>query len=243
MLYRYGLARISGVSFTAAEQAVPFQVSGMLRADVPVYSVVEGSTDFMPGDRERARCSSGMTGCPALLWVGRLNSNKDPLTILEAVSIAAREFPALQLWCAFHEAPLLKEVCARIESDPWLVPRVHLLGKQTQKQIQSLCQAADLFVLGSQEEGSGYALLEAMACGLPAVVSDIPPFRKITGAGRCASLVERGNARAFAAAIKMSQERQQSREAVRRHFDENLAYSAIGRQLVDVYRDLLGRAT
>ena len=41
--------------------------------------------------------------------------------------------------------------------------------------------AADLFVVGSHHEGSGYALMEACACGAVPVVSDIPTFRLLAG--------------------------------------------------------------
>ena len=242
ILYRYGLGRVAGVSFTALEQAGPLRSCGMLPAAIPIYSVVEGSTAFVPGDRNAARLATGMAGSPALLWVGRLDENKDPLTILEAVSHAARELSALRLWFVFHDAPLLDAVRARIAGDPWLAPRVHLLGKQTPEQVELLCRAADIFVLGSGREGSGYALLEAMACGLPAVVSDIPSFRKITGDGRFGRLVPRGNAAAFASAITKMWAAMPSREAVRRHFENELSYRAIGRQLLSAYGQLIAGA-
>ena len=40
-------------------------------------------TRTMP--REQAREMTGVTGSPALLWVGRLNANKDPLTVLDGL--------------------------------------------------------------------------------------------------------------------------------------------------------------
>ena len=42
--------------------------------------------------------------------------------------------------------------------------------------------AADLFVVGSHHQGSGYALMEACACGAVPVVTAIPTFRLMPGA-------------------------------------------------------------
>lgn len=40
-------------------------------------------------------------------------------------------------------------------------------------------QASDLFVSASASEGMPLAVLEALSCGLPALLSDIPPHREI----------------------------------------------------------------
>jgi hypothetical protein len=53
---------------------------------------------------------------------------------------------------------------------------------------RGLAAAADLFVSGSQREGSGTALLESLACGLPPIVTDIPSFRMLTCDGRIGAL-------------------------------------------------------
>ena len=59
--------------------------------------------------------------------------------------------------------------------------RVHLLGKVPHAGIETLMQAADLFVSASRAESCGFAALEAMACGAVPVLSDIPSFRALTG--------------------------------------------------------------
>ncbi len=92
--------------------------------------------------------------------------------------------PELRLWCCFGAAPLLPAVEERIAADPRLRDRVQLLGRVPHLRIEQLMCAADIFVLGSHREGSGYSLIEALSCGLPPVVTDIPSFRALTGGAR-----------------------------------------------------------
>jgi glycosyltransferase involved in cell wall biosynthesis len=52
--------------------------------------------------------------------------------------------------------------------------RVHLAGFVPSNDLPKYYQAADLFISASHVDGSSISLLEAMACGIPAIVSDIP---------------------------------------------------------------------
>lgn len=241
-LRRWGLAGIAGIAFTDAAQAQPFVAEGSLRPDVPVFSVPESSTHFSPGDQDEARAATGIFGDPAVLWVGRLDTNKDPLTILDAVEIAANDLPDLHLWCCYHEQPLMNEVRARIVGSRALAERVHLLGRVEHEQIERLCRAADRFMVASHHEGSGYALIEALACGLTPVVSDIPSFRRLAGDAGVLAPVE--DARSFATGLIALQ--REPREALRRkatgHFQANLSFEAVGQRLREAYSALLPAA-
>ncbi len=55
-----------------------------------------------------------------------------------------------------------------------LADRVHFYGYQDNNALSKYYQAADLYLSASHIDGSSVALLEAMACGCPAFVSDIP---------------------------------------------------------------------
>jgi glycosyltransferase involved in cell wall biosynthesis len=234
-------AAAAGVAFTAAELAHPFTEARMFRPDTQLFAIPESSSRFLPGDRVQARAETGLYGNPCVVWVGHLNSGKDPLTVLDGIAQAAADLPGLQLWCAFGNAPLLAEVQQRIAQDSRLAGRVHLLGKVSHARIERLMQAADLFVSGSLAESCGYALLEAMACGAVPVVTDIPSFRRLTGDGRIGALWPCGDsARLTAALVKVAWNKPTPAQ-VRAHFDETLSFAAVGRQWASAYGQLLHR--
>lgn len=239
-LSRRALAKISALAFCASAQAQPFIESAVVPAGMPVYEIPESTSRFTPSDRAEARRVTGLQGDPCLLWIGHLNENKDPLTVLEGVSEAARQLPGLQMWCCFGTAPLLRHVQNRIVTDPMLSGRVHLLGRIPHERVELLMRASDLFVLGSHREGSGYSLIEALACGLPPVVTDIASFRTLTGGGAVGRLWPCGDARSLTVALlsMAAQSRLQARAAVRTHFDAELSFEAVGRKLAAAYRDL-----
>jgi glycosyltransferase involved in cell wall biosynthesis len=242
--WRRGLAAASGIAFCAAEQAEPFARAGLLRAQAPVYEIPESTSRFGPGDREAARRVTGVRGDPAVLWVGHLDANKDPLTVLDGISAAARGLPGLRLHCCFGTAPLLLRVQERIAGDPQLRERVELLGRVPHEQVEQLMRAADMFVLGSHREGSGYSLIEALACGLPPVVTDIPSFRALTGAQAVGRLWPCGDSHALCAALLSlaAGGGADTRRAVRAHFDRELSFDALGMKLAAMYRDVTDRA-
>lgn len=238
-----GLAVADAVCFCAQEQAKPFHEAGLIPPGMPVYEIPESTSHFRCLDRHEARAASGITGNPCVLWVGHLDGNKDPLTVLEGVALAAAKLPGLRLWCVFGQAPLRAEVERRLLQDPALGRRVTLLGRVPHARIESLMCAADLFVLGSHREGSGYSLIEALSCGLPPAVTDIPSFRALTGDGAVGRLWKTGDAQGCADALVelASQTDAVARAAVRTHFDAQLSSASVGRRLKDAYAAIAAR--
>jgi len=238
--WRRAFASAAGVAFCAMEQSRPWTAAGLIGKATSIFEISESSSRFSPGEQSQARAQTQLGGDPCLLWIGHLNPNKDPLTVLSGVSAAVRELPNLQLWCCFGSAPLRAEVTRKIEADPRLRGRVHLLGAVAHSEIELLMRAADFFVQGSHYEGSGYALLEALACGLPPVVTDIPSFRALTGDGAVGRLWPCGNAQSFADALVSiaARPRESLRAQVREHFDRCLSFEALGRTLTQTYRQL-----
>ena len=240
---RRGMSVAAGIAFCSSDQARPFIHAGLISPSTQVYEIPESTSRFAPADRDEARRITGVEGDPAVLWVGHLDANKDPLIVLEGISAAACGLPRLRLYCCFGNAPLLHAVQSRIASDQRLRDRVHLLGRLPHERIELLMRAADMFVLGSHREGSGYSLIEALACGLPPVVTDIPSFRSLTQSGSVGKLWPCGDARALCQALLSIADRSGSalRAAVRAHFERELSSNALGVKLTAMYEDVLAR--
>ena len=240
--WRAGMAHAAAVSFSSRRQAEPFEAARLFDPKTKIFEIAEATSRFSPGDPAEARQRTGLHGNPCLLWVGHLDPNKDPLTVLAGVSQAVEQFPQLQLWCVYIAAPLLEEVEKVIREDARLRTRVHLLGRTPHEQVQRLMHAADLFVLGSHRESCGFALLEAMASGLAPVVTDIPSFRALTGGGAVGRLWACGQPGSLASALGSlwSHPPAQMRQRVRVHFDNELSSRALGEKLLSAYRQLAG---
>lgn len=238
------LGRVRAVAFTARAQAEAWRAAGVLPAGVAVVEVPESSSHFTPGDQAAARRAAGVSGAPAVAWVGRLRPVKDPLTALDGFARAVPDLPDPHLWCCSTDAPLLAAVEARVHADARLRGRVHLLGALPHADVETLLRACDGYLAASRREGSGFALIEAMACGLPPIVTDIPSFRTLTGDGAVGALYGVGDAEALARALVAwwAAPRDGEREAVRARFDRSLSFDAVGARLRATYAALCERS-
>lgn len=240
-LLRRAFRAVDGVMFTSGEMALPWRRAGLLPNTVPLVEVVEGSTRFRRRQRAEARAETGLDGDPVVLWVGRLNPNKDPLTVLAGFEAALERLPGARLHMAFHDPlPLLPAVERRIASSPRLRASARLLGAVPHERIEAVFNSADLFVLGSHHEGSGFALIEAMACGVVPAVTDIPAFRAVTGNRAVGALWSPGDAAACAAAMVAAAAPpfEAKSDAAREHFERRLSFPALARSALAGYREL-----
>jgi GalNAc-alpha-(1->4)-GalNAc-alpha-(1->3)-diNAcBac-PP-undecaprenol alpha-1,4-N-acetyl-D-galactosaminyltransferase len=108
---------------------------------------------------------------PTFITVTRLVEQKGVDVLLKAAAIAFHKVPYWQL-AIIGDGPLRHELQA-LANKLGISARVNWYG-QVDNPMPYL-KAADAFILTSRFEGSPNALLEAMACGLPPIVSDASP--------------------------------------------------------------------
>ena len=242
MLQRFAFTRAARVLFTTTEQATAHTRAGLF-GDLSdrCAQVIEGSSGFERRSRVDARRITGMTGSPVFLSAGRLDPVKDPLTILRGFGRVTDRWREAQLYLYYLGDDMLPEVRAWLETQPALGERVHLRGRVPYADMEAVYNSADFLLQASRREHSGFAVLDAMACGVIPVVSDIPSFRVLTDGGRVGALFPAGDDAALARRVDdiCRTGLTASGAAVRARFESHLSYPALARQLEGEYRRLV----
>jgi glycosyltransferase involved in cell wall biosynthesis len=100
----------------------------------------------------------------------------DPETSLRGFLLAAKREPRLRL--LLPGAGSFAQRLRKLLAGSGLADRVHLPGRVSQDALPDFYRAADLYLSASRSDGSSVSLMEALACGLPALVTDIASNRE-----------------------------------------------------------------
>jgi glycosyltransferase involved in cell wall biosynthesis len=119
--------------------------------------------------------------------------------MLRGFALAAREAPDLRLLMlgGGSQAGLVHQIIR--END--LQDRVYLGGQINQADLPKMYRAADLYISASHSDGSSVSLMEALGCGLPVLVTDIPSNREWVVEGQQGWLFPDGDCSAVARGI------------------------------------------
>lgn len=103
--------------------------------------------------------------------------------------------------------------------------RVHITGSVSQEEVQRYLRAADVFVLNTRYEGLSHVLLEAMAAGVPVVVSAVGGNPEVVQHGENGLLVPLDDGPAIKAAVEsLLADSERVARLTRRATDDVLAY-------------------
>ena len=117
-------------------------------------------------------------GAITVLMVGRLLREKGVREFVEAAAIVRKRLPEARFLLAGDTDPgNPSSIDAKLIAEWQSKGDVSFLGHRSD--VRDLMRAADLAVLPSYREGMPRSLLEAAACGLPLVATDVPGCREI----------------------------------------------------------------
>lgn len=185
-------------------------------------------------------------GVRVLVNVGNLFLYKGTWELLRAFAAVARRHDDARLLLVGAPHP---EEDAALRAEPerlGVADRVRFLGKCPRDALPALLSNCEAFVFPSYTEGSPRAMVEAMACGLPIVASDLPGTRTLDPGEAFTRFVPRADvgelSRALLAQLGAPPgERARRSEAARARFLTHHTPEAAALPLVDLYRKLVAK--
>lgn len=197
---------------------------------------------FAAGDPSREAATRARYGipeaAPVVVSVGRLDPEKDPLTLVRAV--ARVPMPDLRLVLVGDGS--LREAVEEEAARAGLGDRLVVTGFRPRLEIPSFLHLADCFVMASRYEGFPFALAEALAAGVPVVASDVRQVDELLD-GTSASRFPAGDAEALSGRItEVLADPARARAAAAGGRERMAAFDqeAIDALEAELYREVLG---
>lgn len=123
---------------------------------------------------------------PSIIFLGRMDANKNPERLLDIFSIIHQKRPDVHLYYV-GDGERRDLLISRIHEFE-LEENVHLLGYQ-QNPFPILKQA-DVLGMFSNAEGFNLCMLEALVLGVPIVATDVGTAKLLTNNGKCGQITE-----------------------------------------------------
>jgi len=187
------------------------------------------------GEAERAILKERLGFSPSArvaVWVGALHERKDPDTALEAFDLLEASNWQLAI---VGDGPLRDAVEKKVNAQG----RDAVMWVGHQRNVVPWLQCADVFISTSRAEGLPNSVLEALACDVPVVLSDIMPHRYVLertqGVGELAAVGDAGEA---AKAWKMVGEYQMEAGKRRKVAVSAFSSKATADQYMELYQKL-----
>lgn len=215
-----------------------------LGADPTRVQVIGNGIDlakFTPAPRHQARLQLGVPpNAEVLVSVGMLCERKGFHRVIECLPGLLLQHPTLQLMIVGgagpegDTGPELKRLIRTLGLDN----RVHLLGPLAPTQVNVVLSAADVFVLATSYEGWANVFLEAMACGLPVVTTDVGGNSQVVNNRSLGRVVPFGDRRRLQEAIDEALRIPWDRASIRAYAEAN-SWDRRVQPLIDAYHRLL----
>ena len=210
----------------------------------PVHAVPKGvNAGLFRPDGPDMRAQLNLVDRRVVLSVGRFVPIKNMALLVDALARLRVADPSVHLLLVGEgpEQHALEQQAARLG----IADAVTFAGYVPQDQMAPYYRAADVFALASEFDNSPNVVLEAMACGLPIVATDVGGVAEYVNVDRGGSLVARGDAPAMARALGDwlgDAGRRRAASAFNRQLVlDRFSWRASAERLLEVYREVLDR--
>ena len=179
-------------------------------------------------------------GAKLVLFLSRLHYQKGLDILADAFAIVAGEFPDARLIVAGPDDGARSDFESRV-ARLGITPRVHLVGPLYGPQKLAALGDCDCFCLPSRHEGFSVAVLEALACQAPVVITPGGHFPEVeeSNSGILADLDAPAIAAGIAAMLRDPAAARQMGQNGRQLVISRFTWPQAARQLISTYREIL----
>ncbi len=227
---------IAAYFFASNDLAAPWIKVRQLKDISKVHEVMEVSSTFYPIEEIQKATPEYTT---TYIWVGRLDTNKDPFTLIKAFKQFAAIKPEVKLILIFRGDMLLRETKLLLD-EGGAAKQIALIEDVNHSELLSWYNRAAFVISTSHYEGSGTAVCEAMSCGCIPILSNIPSFRMMTNHAKVGFIFEANNAEALKNALLKSTKIKinEEQKKVLAQYEQELSFNAISRKMLSVIYQL-----
>ena len=193
---------------------------------------------FSPMDHAAARRDLGLPAQgPVLVSVGGLVERKGFHRVIELLPALRERHPGLIYLVVGGPGPEGDTSAAlqRQVSELGLAEAVRFLGPLPADRVREPLSAASVFVLATRNEGWANVFLEAMACGLPVVTTDVGGNREVVCRPELGHVVPFGDTAALFQALERALTHDWDAGSIRRYAQENTWDRRVD-ELIDLFR-------
>ena len=221
--------------FASHDQGKEWVDRGQIQSMSKIREIMGTSSPFYPMDRREARIKKGVSGSPVFIWVGGLDSNKDPITVVKAFIRFSKLNPSANLLMIYQTEQLLGEL-QKLISDHAAAKYIQLVGKVNNADLLDWYNSADFVISSSHYEGSGIAVCEALSCACVPILTNIPSFRMMSDNGNIGLLFEPGSEESLFESLHRveSLNLENEKAKVLNKFREDLSFDANARKIMEV---------
>lgn len=244
LVERHNLNCAAAIHCTSTGEAEDVRNFGIQTPTITVPLGVNQPIDWPKAKQKLHNVYGVSTTTPVVLFLSRLHPKKRPDLLLQALSQLAAQNYDFHLILAGSGEPDYFSYLTNLVTFLGLTSRTSIPGFVMGQDKELLLQAADIFVLPSFSENFGVAVAEAMAAGLPVIVTpDVQISPEI--AAEPAGLVVEGEVDPLAGAIAQllisPDLRRQLGENGKRLVSRSYSWSAIAQNLTSVYTAIINR--
>lgn len=216
-----GASRVFAVSESLRQVALGL---GIAPGHVRVVGNGVDIARFRAIDRTEARAALGLPAdARVLVSVGGLCERKGFHRVMAVLPALRVRHPGLHLLVVGGPSPE-GDWTARLQQlarDLAITDCVHFTGPVPGDALHRVLSAADVFTLATRNEGWANVFLEAMACGLPVVTTDVGGNREVVCAAHLGTVVPFGDEAALSSALDEALARAWDRVALRQYAEAN----------------------